>query len=305
MIRSFLPTDLLAISLQRGSLSDVARTKDNMGKGGAKFWGMADLSIKSLNPRSKRHTWVRTEGLRFGGLVSVRNRSQPSTWEIEHLVVNQQDAGYCLSLLEKLSIAGTELGVTKVFLRLPADNPLLAVADEAGFSAYLTEHLYSRETTESEVESYKTSPLPFPRRKRDSDEYRLFELYQKCVPVSIRRVEGITSGEWQAARDRGMGAEWVFEDDGLLVGWLGVKAKRNMGQFEIMAISAKELEPMVEYGLMFLSHCRQLFCLVPEFEWNLSRLLEKRGFRQVAKYCALAKETVDRAKRPCLIPASA
>lgn len=229
----------------------------------------------------------------------------PSTWEIEHLVVNQQDTSHCLSLLEKLSVAGIELGVTKVFLRLPADNPLLAVANEAGFSAYLTEYVYFRETKESEVESYKTSPLPFPRRKRASDEYRLFELYEKCVPASIRRVEGITFGEWQATRDNGMGAEWVFEEGGLLVGWLGVKAKRNMGQLEVMAISAKELESVVDYGLMFLSHCRQLFCLVPEFEWNLPRLLEKRGFCQVAKYCAMAKETVDRAKRPCLIPASA
>jgi hypothetical protein len=305
MIRSFFPTDLVVISLQRGSLSDVARTKNNMGKGGARFWGLADLSIKSLNPRSKRRTWVRTEGLRFGGLASVRNRSLPCAWEIEHLVVNQQDAGYCLSLLEKLSIAGSELGVTKVFLRLPADNPLLAVVDKAGFSAYLTEHLYLRERRASEAESYKTSPLPFPRRKRASDEYRLFELYEKCVPASVRRVEGMTFGEWQAARDREVGIEWVFEDGGLLVGWLGVKAKTNMGQFEVMAISAEELEPMVEYGLMFLSDCRQIFCVVPEFEWNLFGLLEKRGFRQVATYCVLAKEPVDRVKRTCLIPASA
>jgi hypothetical protein len=305
MIRSFLPTDLLVISLQRGSLSDVARTKDTMSEEGARFLGLAGLSIKSLNPRSKRRTWVRTEGPRFGGLASVRNRSLPSAWEIEHLILNRQDAGYCLSLLEKLSIVGGELGVTKVFLRLPADNPLLAAADEAGFSAYLTECLYFRERKESAAESYKTSPLPFPRRRRVSDEYRLFELYQKCIPASVRRLEGMTFGEWQAARDREMGTEWVFEDGSVLVGWLGVRAKGHVGQFEVMAISAAELEPVVEYGLMFLSDCRQLFCLAPEFEWNLFRLLEKRGFGQVAKYCAMAKEPLNRVKGPCLIPASA
>jgi hypothetical protein len=78
-----------------------------------------------------------------------------------------------------------------------------------------------------------------------------------------------------------------------------------MGQFEIMAISAEELEPVVEYGLMFLSDCRQILCPVPEFQWDLFRVLEKRGFGQVAKGCALAKEPVDRVKRTCLIPASA
>jgi hypothetical protein len=305
MIRSFLPTDLLVISFQRGSLSDVARTKDNMGEEGARFLGLAGLSIKSLNPRGKRRTWVRTEGLRFGGLASVRDRSLPSVWEIEHLILNHQDAGYCLSLLERLSIAGVELGVTKIFLRLPADNPLLAVANEAGFCAYLNEHLYSRERKGSEAESYKTSPIPFPRRKRVNDDYRLFELYQKCVPASVRGIEGMTFGEWQAGKEREMGAEWVFEAGSVLVGWLGVKTKRDMGQFEIMAISAEELEPVVEYGLMFLSDCRQILCPVPEFQWDLFRVLEKRGFGQVAKCCALAKEPVDRVKRTCLIPASA
>ena len=305
MIRSFLPTDLIVILFQRGPLSNVAKTRDNLAEEGVGFLSLAALLMQRLNPHDRRCTWVCTEGLSFRGLSSARNRSLSSAWEINHLLLDEQDVSCCSSLLERLTVKGGELGVQRIFLRLPAESPLLAAAKEVGFAPYMTEYLHFRERREGKAASDGTSALFSPRRKQAGDDYRLFDLYQKCVPVSIRRVEGMTFKEWQATRERGAGTEWVFEKEGSLVGWLGVKAGRHVGQFEIMAVPEGEWQQIIEYGLMSLDGCRYLYCLAPEFEAELLRLLEERGFSQVAKYSALAKELVIRERQPGLIPVSA
>ena len=305
MIRSFLPTDLIVILFQRGSLSNVAKTRDNLTEEGARFLSLAALLIQRLNPRDGRCTWVCTEGLRFCGLASVRSRSLFSAWEVDHLLLHEQEVSCCSSLLERLVVKAGELGVERIFLRLPADSPLLVAAKDIGFAPYMTEYLHFRERREGEAASDGTSALFSPRRKQVGDDYRLFDLYQKCVPVSIRRVEGMTFKEWQATRERGVGTEWVFEKGGSLVGWLGVKAGRHAGQFEVMAAPEGELQQIIECGLMSLDVCRCLYCLAPEFDEGLLRLLEERGFSQVAKYSALAKELAIRERQPGLIPVSA
>ncbi len=305
MIRTFLPTDLLVILFQNGLLADAAKTKDGIGKKRRRSLSLAALSLRWLTPRERRRTWVWTEGISFRGLASGRNRSLSSAWEVDHLMLNEQDANCCSSLLERLSIAGGELGVEKIFLRLPAESPLLTAADEAGFSPYVAERLYSREKQPGEAVGHRPSAVPFPRRKRVGDDYRLFELYEKCVPAAVRRVEGMTFSEWQATRERGMGTEWLFENGDNLVGWLGIKSSRRVGQFAILANSEDELAMIMEYGLLFLGNCRRLFCLVPEFEWKLFTLLQEQGFKEIARYATLAKEPIGREKRPCLVPASA
>jgi hypothetical protein len=72
-----------------------------------------------------------------------------------------------------------------------------------------------------------------------------------------------------------------------------------------MAHSDEELEQMVEYSLMYLNNCRYLFCLTPDFQNELKRLLENQGFVEVANYSALVMELAIRAQQPCLIPLQA
>ncbi len=305
MIRSSLPTDLIAILFQDSSLCNRAKTKDNAGREEGRFSTLATFLWQWLNPWGRRCTWVWIKGFSLRGLASARNRSSSQAWEIDRLLLNEQDGDCCSSLLERLSLAGGELGVEKIFLRFPAESPLLDAAKEAGFSPYTSERLYWWESEEGRLASHGAPSQSFPRRKQVGDGYRLFELYEKCVPVAIRRVEGMTFKQWQANKDRSVGKEWLFEKDSSPVGWLRVRASPDIGQFEVMATPQGELEPMVEFGLMRLKGCRYLLCLVPEFEGELSRLLEDRGFSQVASYSVIVKELVARAHEPCLMPLQA
>ncbi|RLC95780.1 MAG: hypothetical protein DRI40_04980 [Chloroflexi bacterium] len=307
MIRSFLPTDLLAILLQDGSLSDMARTWDGMCRTRSRLLTLSGLLVLSLNPRDRRRTWVWANGFGFRGLASVRKRCMDTSWEIDHLILREQDTACCSSLLERLSLTGGENDVNRIFLRLPSDSCLIAAADEAGFSCYMREYLcwLQNNRQPASAPAANSDSIPFPRRKRPVDDYRVFELYEKCLPVSVRRVTGMTFSEWQANKERGMKAEWVFDGEEGLAGWLGIRSSGRVGQFEVMADSDERLRRVVDYGLMFLGNCQQLFCLASETNSALVQVLEQRGFSRVGMYAALAKEPMAKQKALCLMPASA
>lgn len=299
VIRPFLPIDLIAILFQGRWLSNKAKTKDNIGREDARFFTSATLLGQWLNPQIRRCLWVGANGLRIRGLASARNRSSPHAWEIDRLLLNEQDGECCHSLLEILSAAGGESGVKKVFLRLPAESPLVDAARGAGFIPYVTEFLYEWE--KGKAAGYGEPSSCSTRRKQEEDDYRLFELYEACIPAPIRRVEGMTFKEWQETKDRSARKEWIFEREGSLIGWLRVRTSGDIGQFELMANDREELEQMVEYSLMSLNGCRYLFCFAPEFQGELTRLLQDRGFGEVKRYSAFIKELTVRAQEPCLV----
>lgn len=310
MIRSFLPLDVLDIALQGRSLSNKARTKDNVAKRATIFGGLANLLGQWLGPRGKYCVWVCTEGFALRGLSSVRDRCSPQAWEVDRLLLRDQDGDCCIALLEQVSLAGGELAVEKVFLRLPDTSPLLSAAEQVGFVPYLTERLYwldkgKDKDVVSAATAGQSSSETSPRRRQIDDEYRVFELYQKCAPTPVRRVEGATFAQWKANRARSVGQEWVLEKQGGFVGWAAFETDGDRGQLEAMATSDDELERVVEYGLMSLTDCRYLYCLAPEFDLGLLRLLERRGFGQTSRYSVLAKDLLVRAQQPCLMPVSA
>lgn len=264
---------------------------------------MATLLGQWLNPRERKCLWVWTSGLDFRGLASARNRYSALTWEIDRLLLVDDDEECCNSLLERLIIAGSESGVRKIFLRLPEDSPLTESVKKAGFLSYVTESLYG--INEGEVASETgISPLT-PRLKQIGDEYRIFELYQKCIPAAVRRVEGMTFNEWQDTKDRTTRKEWVFEHEGTLTGWLNMRDCGGIGQFEVMTSSDEDLQHIVSYTLLSLDNCRQILYLTREFQGEMARILQNYGLNELERYSVFIKELTVRTKDPCLVPLGA
>lgn len=303
MIRTFLPSDLIAILFQGESLSNKAKTKDGMGRKEARFLTMATLLGQWLHPRVRRCLWVWTRGLRLRGLASARNRSSSHTWEVDRLLINEGDDECCCSLLERLILAGGESGVEKIFLRLPMDSSLVDAAQKAGFLPYITEFLYGLQGGKGTVNG-DIPPLT-PRLKQVGDDYRLFELYQNCIPAPIRRVEGMTFKEWQEIKDRTAKREWIFEQEGSLIGWLRMESNRATEQFEVMASGERELEQIVLHTLLSSDSHRRLLCLTREFQGELARLLQDRGFDEIKRYSVFIKELTVKTQEPCFVPLSA
>jgi hypothetical protein len=303
MIRSFMPLDVFDLLVAGKALSNKAKTKDGVGKKDARFGDLANMVGGWFNPQSRPCVWVYTEGLSLKGLASARDRFSSHAWEINRLLVPDQDPKYCLKLLEHVSRVGGQLEIGRIFLRLPADSPLLKAAQETGFLRYSSEHLYWRRNADGAGDGRGSQPGSLPRRKKAEDDYRLFDLYHRCVPPHVRRVEGMSYREWQCNRDRSLGQEWIFEKGGDLVGWVSIHSGRDWGQLGVLAVTKDEMQIALEYGLASVGDCHQTYCLVPDFEGALLQLLEDRGFSRVMTHSVLAKEMLVRMVEPCVMPA--
>jgi hypothetical protein len=303
MIRSFMPFDVVDLLVAGRALSNKAKTRDGVGRKDARLSDLANIVGDWFNPQLRLCVWVYTDGLALRGLASVRDRRSPHAWEINRLLVADQDRDCCLKLLEHVSSAGGRLEIGRIFLRLPSDSPLLKAAQETGFLPYSTQHVYFRERADG-TETRSEVPLAsLRRRKKADDEYRLFELYHACVPPHVRREEGMTYKEWQSNRDRSLGQEWVFEKGGELVAWVAAGASRQCGQLDILAATRDEMQSALDQGLNSLSGCQQVSCLVPDFDGALLQLLGDRGFSRVMTYTALTKELLVRVVEPYVMPA--
>lgn len=303
MIRVFMPFDVVDLLVAGRVLTNKAKTRDGVGRKDARLTDLANIVGDWFNPQLRPCVWVYTDGLALKGLASVRDRRSPHTWEINRLLVADQDRNCCVKLLEHVSSAGGRLEIGRIFLRLPEDSPLLKAAQETGFLPYSTEHVYLRESADG-VETRSEAPAAFSfRRKKADDEYRLFELYHASVPPRIRRAEGMTYKEWQSNRDRSLGQEWVFDKGGDLVAWVATDVGRHCGHLNILAAAKDEMRSAVEYGLNSLGSCRQVCCLVPDFDGALLQLLGDRGFSRVMTHTVMTKELMVRVVEPYVMPA--
>ena len=312
MIRSLALGDLVTLLLHRGRPPyNEAKTKDNLEPSPATQPPVGAFVGRWLPLRQGGHGWVWIEKGHLEGLISARRRSGRNVWEVNNLLLTRQDKGMCLALLDRLSSAGGKLRVTKVFLRLPQTSPVIEMAQAAGFSPYLEEHLYRLQARPSQRPG-KPDFHPYAFRPRlEADGYNLFQLYTAAVPAPVRCAEGMTFQEWQQTRERRTGRgrqrEFICYREGSLVGWLRVRALSGVGQLELMAQPAEEsgLEAMLRYSLARLSNNSCLLCLTPTFQGELQRLLRQHHFEQVAKYTTLVKELAVRVRQPVLVPMQA
>jgi hypothetical protein len=125
MIRSFMPFDVVDLLVAGKALSNKAKTRDGVGRRDARLSDLANIVGDWFNPQLRPCVWVYADGLALRGLTSVRDRRSPHAWEINRLLVADQDRDCCLKLLEHVSSAGGRLEIGRIFLRLPADSPLL------------------------------------------------------------------------------------------------------------------------------------------------------------------------------------
>jgi hypothetical protein len=174
------------------------------------------------------------------------------------------------------------------------------MAKQAGFNHYLTEYLYCLE------EARQTEPAESRlalRPKSSADEHSLFRLYSAAAPHQVRCAEGMTLQEWSQIRDKDATSELVLEKGGEISAWVRIRLGRTAGRFEIVTdLGADELGQLVNHSLAVLKGRHPMYCLVPEFQQQLRRILEERGFYQVAAYSCLSKQLAVRVHEPQLVP---
>lgn len=301
MIRPLQLTDIAPLMLFLGkSPVNEARTRDRFNYEEKRSLSFLHLLKECVFPGGKEHSLVCVEGGHIRGLACLRRRGGPGVWEIERLLLAQGQESFCLELLEGLGSAGDEIRVERLFLRLECGSPLVDTARQAGFSHYLTELLYR---LEEGCQSQAPGPLLTLRPKSNADEYGLFRLYSAAVPVKVRSVEGMTFREWRDSGDRTAAREFVLESEGEVSASLRIRFDGTAGQFDaVTTLEATELSGLVNSSLSVLEGRKPVYCLVPEFQAGLPRMLEEQGFRHVADYSCLSRQLEVRVREPKLVP---
>ena len=303
MIRTLYPIDLLSLFFSSGRMPfNQALTFDSVSK---RSPTSPEALVEHWLPlRMRRHTWVYVERGRIQGLVSTRSGYGSTAWHIDYLQVDEER---CLPLLDKVSADAAKQGIRKLFLRLPSDSPLIDEARRSGFTSYKTGYLY-RYRGKGTQRAPVTSAQYRVRSISRNDYYSLFYLYSAAVPAPVRIAEGMTLKEWQETRERAswpeQHQEFVLAEDSHLTGWLGVKATKGIGCFNIMCHQLDDdgLEWLVNYALICLDGKSPIFCVAFAFQGTLLRLLGRLGFEQTIECSTLVKEIAIKVKEPQYMP---
>ncbi|MBI2867695.1 MAG: hypothetical protein HYX97_05105, partial [Chloroflexi bacterium] len=158
-----------------------------------------DFTEVYLPIRHKGQTWVYSRAGRIQALLSLHQRSSPTAWEVERLLLGHACRDLCPELLDTLALEAGQHGAATLFLRLDADSPLVEAAQRAGFLCYqretlLTAHPPKRQTSELGAQYML-------RLRREEDPHALFRLYNAAVPASVRMAQGLTLDQWQGAAE--------------------------------------------------------------------------------------------------------
>ena len=311
MIRPLNPTYLpILLSLKSRLSPNEAHTRNSLGALEITSSSSMRAFLKQwVSPRLKHKQccWVWTSGIGIQGLISMRRHHESSTWEINHLLLARDGSeDTCYDFLSMLGNYGKELEITRILLRLSTDSSLVEVAQHAGFSTYLSEHLY-QVSNGARVYATAEKPLRYTVRPCEiSDEYHIFEIYNLTFPTPVRAIEGMTFKEWQEVRGKLSCQQWkrqfICESEGSLAAQFRLATEQKVGQFEAMIRPEEDHDEILNHIMSHLQDYHYIRCLVPECHRTLAMTLERYGFEPLASYSTLVRSFTVPVKEPSLVP---
>ena len=269
----------------------------------ARLWPFRE----TFPPDRKRATWALWQDRRLTGLVSVRQRSAPASWEVSGLATTSRGADRLAELMDKAAESVAAAGAQRLFLRLRRDDPILDPPFTGGFFPCFSEVLFERPPGPfgGRRPSSKDSRM---RPREPADDHDLFRLYNLTTPAEVRKDAAMTFDQWKASREPGYGAcdELVLETREGVKGLLRTMRTPRTGQLEV-AINPDQaplLENIVDCALDRLGEKRPLFCLVPEYDTSLGNIMTERGFHAISQHVVLVRTLAIKAEEDARVRAT-
>ena len=296
-IRHFDPLDVVRCALVgENSMLNHAFTLSGLSHPRSFGVTLLDLSRKRLSPRTKDTVRVWSEGRRVLGIASVRPRAGKQSWEVANLYLDSPSRLPVANLLEQLSVSAASQGAERIFLRLQQNDDVISSARLSGFFPMMQETLYRGEPLSEETGQGSLFDADTRLRKKEKpDEYGLFRLHNIATPAEVRILSGMTFDQWASSHEQSPGRydERVFDGKGTIRGWLGTARRSFVGNLATMLHPDDEsvIEDIIIAGLSRLSNTKTVFCVVPEYQFALSRTLEQQNFRPEVEFITLVKST--------------
>ncbi len=305
-IRTLRATDLVNVALFSAlDGRDNATTRDRLGLSSPPLATLCRTLAGGLTTRRPGYFCIGLEGQRVWGMASVRMRSGPWAWEIDHLYLDPKATSSGAALLETVSVVAGTRGAQRLFLRLPARSLLTEAARLGGFFPCLTEVLYRRQPSQgSGAEAFPEAALR-PRQVRD--DHDLFRLYNAATPAEIRSAFGLTLEQWRDAQEPIAGSvqEVVYETGQGIRGWMALAWQGRKGSVALAAHPEERGLPqqLLRLAMATLGPGRQHLCLVPEYAAELQAVAEQGGFQPQEQLCLWIKPLAKMVKEVGFAPA--
>lgn len=309
MLRPCNPADIVGLLiLQARAEPNSAYGKHALASSGdQRFPSLSGLVGEWLPNKQGRHTWVLSQHGLPVGIVSVHRRKGAGSWEVDRLQVARGKEPISIDLLDRMSLLLGTMAADRLFLRVAQDSPAEWTAREAGFAPLVREALYVRPGGLPVGTGGNGAP---PLRPAGApDILRLFRLYTMGVPAPIRQAEGIGLRDWEASIDGNSGLPrehiWVMDQGDELLG--AAIISKNGGRRRLLDFLARPMDSttgmaLVRGAIEQGGDRSSLLCLLPEYQWNLTRHLEDHGFKKLGMFHVYMKPVLARERRTGLLP---
>jgi hypothetical protein len=271
----------------------------------ARLWSLVSHTMSALLPLYlETLLFVAEEGGRLIGFIQASARppgiNLPVATSLQVLNVCVADGvdpeEVAPALVDHLCNQALLRGVRRLFVRLPIDDPLIAVFRMQGFRQYASEHLLYSESPavlrEGEVDGL--------RSPRGRDVALLYQLYRKVTPMRVAQVEAPTLKEWRAMRIKA--DQQLVLDRIELLGWLHVQRGSSTSPHTLSFLALPEdpvPDELADHAIQLLeSRPGPVWSSLRHYDSHMIDALRGRGFSTLLTQSLMVKELAVRVPLP-------
>jgi ribosomal protein S18 acetylase RimI-like enzyme len=270
----------------------------------ARLWALVSQTLTALLPLSQETLlYVAEDEGRVIGFVQASGRpltlrlpAKATTLQILNLCVanDAEEQEVAPRLVEHLCEQAGRNGVTRLFVRVPLDDPLLQVFRVEGFRQYATESVLYAEKPEP-----SSAAVPFGlRAARGRDARLIYHLYRKVTPLGVAHLEAPTYKDWRALRSEPGQQELVDRVE--VVGWLGAE-RSSQGRphtLSFMALPEDGLAGELADRALAICEAGPAWSSLRHYDSHMIDALRGRGFTLLLTQALLVRELVVRVPLP-------
>jgi L-amino acid N-acyltransferase YncA len=258
-----------------------------------------------LDDDGKVMGFIQGEILTLGGL----RRPRPTAVRVLNLSLAPELASTGGgALIDHLCNAALELGIARVYVRIPEGHAVVESFRAHGFQHYASDRVFYAEALPAGLSTNLVDGLrPSSRR----DLLGLFTLYLASTPKAVSQMEAPDFDQWRAVYD----SEWLGRfgrrpavslvvDRGEIVGWLGVEPASPGRPHTVMLAARGDASPHGEIQAELLGEAGRrlaprapgpVWCNVRNYDTVTTRILQEAGFTALAEQELLVREMRTRA----------
>jgi hypothetical protein len=189
-------------------------------------------------------------------------------------------------LVEYLCEQAGQKGVTRLFVRIPLDDPLIEVFRLQGFRQYATESVLYGETPASR----RADPPAGIRPCRSKDDRLLYHLYRRVTPWGVAHLEAPTFRDWRTLR--GAAGQQEVIDRVEIVGWCRVQKGSQARPHTLSFMALPELgiaEELADHAIR-ASDAQPAWSSLRHYDSHMIDALRGRGFSLLLTQALLVRE---------------